>query len=54
CREGSQSISQSSSLVVHEQLHTRVKPSECLECGRSFSWSSSLRQHQRSHTRELP
>ncbi|NWV08506.1 ZN570 protein, partial [Ptilonorhynchus violaceus] len=50
CREGSQS----SDVVVHEQLHGGVKPHRCLECGKSFSRSSDLIQHQMIHTGERP
>ncbi|NXA64705.1 ZN787 protein, partial [Mohoua ochrocephala] len=48
------SFSQSSDLVIHEQLHDRQKPYKCLECGKSFSWSSHLIQHQKIHTGERP
>ncbi|NXA14413.1 ZN544 protein, partial [Sapayoa aenigma] len=54
CREGGQNFSQSSNLVIHEQLHTREKPYECLECGRSFRCNSELLCHQRIHTGDRP
>ncbi|NXG00484.1 ZN570 protein, partial [Sakesphorus luctuosus] len=54
CLEDDQSLSQSSDLVVHEQLQTKEKPYKCLECGKGFSWRSKLLRHQRIHTGERP
>ncbi|NWS19196.1 GLI4 protein, partial [Pachyramphus minor] len=54
CWEDGQSFSQSSDLVVHEQLHSREKPFACLKCGKSFSWRSHLIRHQMVHTGERP
>ncbi|NXO88762.1 ZN234 protein, partial [Certhia brachydactyla] len=46
--------SQSSDLLVHEQIHDGKKPHKCLECGKSFRRSSHLICHQMIHTGEKP
>ncbi|KAM9033556.1 uncharacterized protein ACOB8E_017157 isoform 6-T7 [Sarcophilus harrisii] len=47
-------LSQQSSFIKHQKLHTEKKPPECHECGKAFSEHSSFLLHQRIHTEEKP
>ncbi|XP_071435871.1 zinc finger protein 24-like [Pithys albifrons albifrons] len=53
-QEDGQSLSQSSDLVMQQQLQSREKRYKCLECGKGFSTSTVLIQHQHIHTGERP
>ncbi|NWT12490.1 Z286A protein, partial [Vireo altiloquus] len=50
CQEGSRSFSQSSDLVVQQQLHKREKTYKCSECGKSYH----LICHEMIHMGEWP
>ncbi|NWV60278.1 ZKSC7 protein, partial [Malurus elegans] len=46
--------SQSSGLLVDQQLHTGEKPYKCGDCGKCFSNSSNLLIHHQVHIGGVP
>ncbi|NXG11398.1 ZN180 protein, partial [Sakesphorus luctuosus] len=52
--EGGRRLTQSSDLVMQQQLQTGEQHYKCLQCGKSFSQSYNLISHQKIHIGERP
>ncbi|XP_029443550.1 zinc finger protein 2 homolog isoform X2 [Rhinatrema bivittatum] len=53
CTECGKSFKQKHNLIIHQRIHTGVKPFTC-ECGKSFSEKGNFQRHQRIHTGVKP
>ncbi|XP_029448502.1 oocyte zinc finger protein XlCOF6-like [Rhinatrema bivittatum] len=52
--ECDQSFRNEHNLIIHQRVHTGVKPFTCSECGKSFSHKRTLSVHQTIHTGVKP
>uniref|UniRef100_A0A8C3MHT0 Uncharacterized protein n=1 Tax=Geospiza parvula TaxID=87175 RepID=A0A8C3MHT0_GEOPR len=54
CPQCGKRFQTSSSLLQHQQIHTKERPFHCPECGKGFNRKYTLVTHQRIHTGERP
>uniref|UniRef100_A0A8C5MWH9 C2H2-type domain-containing protein n=1 Tax=Leptobrachium leishanense TaxID=445787 RepID=A0A8C5MWH9_9ANUR len=54
CNECGKCFSLSTSLIVHQQVHTHERPYNCKVCGKCFTQNKSLIRHKMIHTGEKP
>ncbi|NWU02120.1 ZN551 protein, partial [Urocynchramus pylzowi] len=52
CDKCRKTFQTSSTLLIHQRMHTDERPFRCSNCGKGFRHKSDLVSHQRIHTGE--